>query len=204
MDYQASGANNDFSQAYKGKPLAQISSLFDGQLVLDDMANVKNPEHIFMIKPFKYDPNNPNRKPEILYMNDRYEDIWDDDHVRMPCSAFNTTMHGKQRWPLIQKALIKLKAKCEEQCATVTDIKLAIEESNEFEFDIRCLENLLYKECSPDGRNHILSVVLPRMISLALDIDKIFGKVSEKFTIRNRHHIKSVLFFLATKTFAQW
>ncbi len=71
------------------------------------MQDIKDVGHMFMIKvgyeilnyhvhqiqiqPFKYNPLNPDREPEPIHGMDKYIDIWNDDHVRMPCSPFNVT-----------------------------------------------------------------------------------------------------------------
>ncbi|CAF4208587.1 unnamed protein product, partial [Adineta steineri] len=51
------------------------------------MRDIRDVDHTFMIKPFKYDSSNPDCEPEPVHGIDTYRDVWQDDYVRMPCSA---------------------------------------------------------------------------------------------------------------------
>ncbi|CAF0744863.1 unnamed protein product [Adineta steineri] len=55
------------------------------------MRDIRDVDHTFMIKPFKYDSSNPDCEPEPVHGIDTYRDVWQDDYVRMPCSAGNIT-----------------------------------------------------------------------------------------------------------------
>ncbi|CAF0712185.1 unnamed protein product [Adineta steineri] len=87
------------------------------------MQDVRDVNHTFMIKPFKYDLSNPDCEPEPVHGIDTYRDVWQDDYVRMPCSAGNITSDGTSKWCVIQIALMKLKEKCEANTGTVNNIK---------------------------------------------------------------------------------
>ncbi|CAF0730263.1 unnamed protein product [Adineta steineri] len=108
---------------FRGVPLTDIPNLFGQPLNLNDMQDVRDVNHTFMIKPFKYDSSNPNCEPEPVHGIDTYRDVWQDDSVRMPCSAGNITSDGTSKWCVIQIALMKLKEKCEANTETVNNIK---------------------------------------------------------------------------------
>ncbi|CAF1313327.1 unnamed protein product [Rotaria sordida] len=162
--------NDTTDKMFYGMPLTDIPNLFQTPPIQSDMHDIHDVGHTFMIKPFKYDSLNPDREPEPIHGMNNYHDIWDDNHVRLPCSLFNLTNDGRPRWPIIQNALTQLKQKCNEKIATANDIKLAIEESNETSFKIGCLEQVLYQAYSADQRAYFMSFILPNMISLALEV----------------------------------
>ncbi|CAF0738092.1 unnamed protein product [Adineta steineri] len=87
------------------------------------MQDVRDVDHTFMIKPFKYDSSNPDCEPEPVHEIDTYRDVWQNDYVRVPCSAGNITSDGTSKWCVIQIALMKLKEKCEANTGTVNTIK---------------------------------------------------------------------------------
>ncbi|CAF4100753.1 unnamed protein product [Adineta steineri] len=115
------------------------------------MQDVRDVNHTFMIKPFQYDSSNPDCEPEPVHGIDTYRDVWQDDYVRIPCSAGNITSDGTSKWCVIQIALMKLKEKCEANTGTVNNIKIY----------------------SIDERNQFMTVILPKMITLAVNVDKI-------------------------------
>ncbi|CAF1052395.1 unnamed protein product [Rotaria sordida] len=166
-------SNETADKICHGIPLTDIPNLFQTAPVLNDMKDIHDIGHTFMIKPFKYDSSNPDREPEPIHGIRNYLDIWNDDHVRLPCSPFNVTNDGIPRWPIIQNKLIQLKQKCIEKTATINDIKTTIEESNGASFEIGCLEQLLNQSYSADQRAHFISIILPEMISLALNVGNI-------------------------------
>ncbi|CAF0712179.1 unnamed protein product [Adineta steineri] len=79
---------------FRGVPLTDIPNLFEQPLNLNDMRDIRDVDHTFMIKPFKYDSSNPDCEPEPVHGIDTYRDVWQDDYVRMPCSAGNITGRG--------------------------------------------------------------------------------------------------------------
>ena len=79
-----------------------------------DMAELKGSKYFFMIavtdftikktyfpflnQDYKYDPNSSrNRDPKALNEGKPYDDKWDDNHVRMPCSAKYVYVSGNHR-----------------------------------------------------------------------------------------------------------
>ncbi|CAF3800351.1 unnamed protein product [Rotaria sp. Silwood1] len=171
MTDQQQKNNETADQMFHGVPLNDIPNLFQAAPTVKDMQDINDVGHTFMIKPFKYDSSNPNLEPEPIHGMGNYFDIWNDDYVHLPCSPFNND--GTQKWPIIQQKLIQLKQKCDEKTATVNDIKIAIEESNGTSFEIGCLEHLLNQVYSAEERAQFISIILSKMISLALDVGNI-------------------------------
>ncbi|CAF4114273.1 unnamed protein product [Rotaria socialis] len=161
---------------YYGTSLADIPNIIRTPPILSDMQDIHDPDHVFLIKPFKYDPSNPDREPEPIHGMEKYMDAWDDDHVRLPCSLGNVTRDGRHIWPIIQKALAQLKQKCDEKTVTVHDIKTTIQESNGMNFEIRCLKQLINQVFSAEERAIFLYTILSKMISLALNVGTICGQ----------------------------
>ncbi|CAF2801247.1 unnamed protein product [Rotaria sp. Silwood2] len=83
--------NETVDKIFHGVSLTDIPNLFQTPPTLKDMQDMHDVGHTFMIKPFKYDPSNPNREPEPIHGVGNYWDIWNDDHVRLPCSPCNVT-----------------------------------------------------------------------------------------------------------------
>jgi hypothetical protein len=82
---------------------------------------------------------NPQRDILPIYGPNRYGDIWDEHHVRMPCSPLYTSVsqkkdylftesflkrNGQPRWSIICQYLLQLKRKCDNRTATVEDLKV--------------------------------------------------------------------------------
>ncbi|CAF3862458.1 unnamed protein product [Adineta steineri] len=140
------------------------------------MANVQlnmDDTMLSTFRPFKYDSSNPDCEPKPVHGIDTYRDIWQDDYVRMPCSADNITSDGTSKWCVIQIALMKLKEKCEANTGTVNNIKKAIEKCTGVSYEMGSLEYLINQIYSIDERNQFMSVILPKMITLAVNVDKI-------------------------------
>ncbi|CAF0744895.1 unnamed protein product [Adineta steineri] len=110
------------------------------------MANVQlnmDDTMLSTFRPFKYDSSNPDCEPKPVHGIDTYRDIWQDDYVRMPCSADNITSDGTSKWCVIQIALMKLKEKCEANTGTVNNIKKAIEKCTGVSYEMGSLEYLI-------------------------------------------------------------
>ncbi|CAF3691399.1 unnamed protein product [Adineta steineri] len=107
------------------------------------MQDVRDVNHTFMIKPFQYDSSNPDCEPEPVHGIDTYRDVWQDDYVRIPCSAGNITSDGTSKWCVIRIALMKLKEKCEANTGTVNNIKKTIEKCTGVSYEMGSLEYLI-------------------------------------------------------------
>ncbi|CAF0977998.1 unnamed protein product [Adineta ricciae] len=161
---------------YQGVPLSEISNICEKPPRLMDMMDVRDPNHTFLIQPFKYDPANEDCEPKSILEDGSYVDEWDQDHVRLPCSPSYVTKNGTQRWSIIQDALRKLQRMAETYMASVEDIKETIEECAGRTYQLNCLERLLNEEYSSDERAHFLSTVLSNICSLAMNVHKICSK----------------------------
>ncbi|CAF2003229.1 unnamed protein product [Rotaria magnacalcarata] len=161
---------------FQGTPLSEIANICQHPPTLSDMKDIRDNNHTFLIKPFKYDPNSPDREPEPFYENGTYVDEWDQDYVRLPCSQSYITKNGTQRWPIIQGSLTKLQHLSETQMAAMEDIKETIEECAGRKYEFNCLERLLNEIYSGDERGHFMSTVLSNLCSLALNVDKICSR----------------------------
>ncbi|CAF0916166.1 unnamed protein product [Rotaria sp. Silwood1] len=161
---------------FQGVPLSEIPNICQQPPTISDMKDIRDRNHIFLIKPFKYDPTDPDREPEPLYENGTYVDEWDQDNVRLPCSQFYITKNGTQRWSIIQGSLTKLQHLAETHMATMEDIKETIEECAGRKYEFNCLERLLNEVYSADERARFMSTVLSNICSLALNVDKICSR----------------------------
>ncbi|CAF1063214.1 unnamed protein product [Rotaria sordida] len=161
---------------FQGIPLSEITNICQQPPTMSDMKDIRDRNHTFLIKPFKYDSNDLKREPEPLYENGTYVDEWDQDNVRLPCSQFYITKNGTQRWPTIQGSLTKLQHLSETHMATMEDIKETIEECAGRKYEFNCLERLLNEIYSTDERAHFMSTVLSNICSLALNVDKICSR----------------------------
>ncbi|CAF1629844.1 unnamed protein product [Rotaria magnacalcarata] len=188
-------ANEDFQmdmasdEIFHGVPLTDIPTLFQTPPVLSDMQDLDDRGHTFMIKPFKYDASNPNLDPEPIHGMGNYHDIWDDEHVRMPCSPLHLTNDRTPRWPIIQSALAELKQKCDEKIATVNDIKIAIDKSNGTNFEIGSLQQVLNQDYSDDQRAYFMSFTLPKMVSFALEVGNICSQPPPLLNIKTNRTV---------------
>ncbi|CAF0977818.1 unnamed protein product, partial [Didymodactylos carnosus] len=120
-DEPDSSANNYYSQKAS---LPDIPSLLLNPPELIDMYNINDANHIFMIKPYNYVEENRDIRPVPVNANGFYKDIWDENHVEMPCSQYNSKDDDQTgRWPYISKQLTELKKLCEEKTITIGDIE---------------------------------------------------------------------------------
>ncbi|UJR36597.1 hypothetical protein I4U23_029317 [Adineta vaga] len=174
--YEFDNVDEEDDGTYQGVPLSEISNICQQPPTLVDMKDIRDRNHTFLIKSFKYDPANADCEPQPFYENGTYVDEWDQDYVRLPCSQSYVTKNGTQRWSIIQEALTKLQRLAETHMATMDDIKETIEECAGRKYELNCLERLLNEVYSTDERAHFLSIILSNICSLALNVDKICSR----------------------------
>jgi poly(ADP-ribose) glycohydrolase len=181
------GADHDVRDAFlkrvepgeaisKGTSLDTIINICRQPPPMKEMETIESRNCTFMISPFKYDPSLPDRKPKSINKRVGYSDRWDTDHVRMPCSPQNVTSNNKSMWSIIEQSLIHLRRLCDARTATVHDLKETIRSCAERRYELDCLERLINDIYSSKDRDTFMWTVLPRICSLALNVDKICGQ----------------------------
>ncbi|CAF3808845.1 unnamed protein product [Rotaria sordida] len=163
-DYKKAGVDH---RTIKGPPLDILVNICPQPPYVKDMQDIRTNNWIFMIKPFKYNPSNPNREPIPINEDYRYIDSWDEHHVRMPCSTLYTSKNGHLRWSMICQLLCDLKRKCDNHTATVEDLKIY----------------------SNEQRLYFMSTVLSNLCSLALNVDLICSRPPPLLRIRSNRSI---------------
>ncbi|CAF1246391.1 unnamed protein product [Rotaria sordida] len=157
----------------KGIPLDTIASKWMQPPIMKSMDEINDKNFTFTIKPWKYDSSRPNREPKPDNNENTDNDLWDDDHVRMPWSRFYISSKGKPIWPNICQWLSSLKDKCDNQVAKFKDLKATIETCNDRDFDMKCLEELIMKIYSNEDRNYFMYITLSKMCDLVLTLNSI-------------------------------
>ncbi|KAK6301428.1 hypothetical protein J4Q44_G00274810 [Coregonus suidteri] len=106
----------------------------------------------------------------------KFRDIWDEDHVKMPCSESSLFPVGNQevqgRWELIQKALNRV------FCSS-HDVKNAILKYNVAHakrWDFTALHLFCNKGLEADAVEHLFGALLPDMVQLALRASELCTK----------------------------
>ncbi|CAF3397652.1 unnamed protein product [Rotaria sp. Silwood1] len=56
--------------------------------IVKSMKDIDDKNFIFTIKPWRYDPSRPDQEPRPSNDESVDNDLWDDDHVRVPWSRF--------------------------------------------------------------------------------------------------------------------
>ncbi|CAF0805525.1 unnamed protein product [Adineta ricciae] len=143
---------------------------------MKDMEHMTNAKCIFMILPFKYDSSRSNDKPKPKRDARGYRDIWDAQHVRMPCSPKNSIEKYGSIWNGICEQLHYLQRLCKEGTASFRDLKITIEKCAGRQYNMDCLDILINREYQHVERQEFLSLVLPNICNLALTVDKVFGE----------------------------
>ncbi|CAF0977943.1 unnamed protein product [Adineta ricciae] len=143
---------------------------------MKNMEQMTSAKCIFMILPFKYDSSHPNDEPKSKFNGRGYRDIWDAQHVRMPCSPKNATENYGLIWNIICEQLRHLQHLCEKGTASFGDLKTAIENCAGRQYKMNCLDILINQEYQHVERQEFLSSVLPNICNLALNVDKVFGE----------------------------
>ncbi|CAF1396985.1 unnamed protein product, partial [Adineta ricciae] len=155
----------------KGPPLEYLTGICPYPPSIPSMDEIQIKTCLFLIKPFRYSPNQHGKYPQAIRNEHKYIDIWDEHHVRMPCSPRNVDKNGRERWPNIVVALSNLKKKCEQKSANFDDLKKTIELCADRTYNVACLEYLFKEIFSDEQRLHFISVVLPSICSLAMKVD---------------------------------
>ncbi|XP_070847386.1 poly(ADP-ribose) glycohydrolase-like isoform X1 [Chaetodon trifascialis] len=111
----------------------------------------------------------------------KFEDTWDDVHVKMPCSSQNLfpvedeetrERQNKSRWELIQETLNK-------KFTNQLELKKAIlryNASNAKKWDFTALHLYCSKVLEPDAAEHLFGSLLPEMVQLALRASELCTK----------------------------
>ncbi|CAF0958413.1 unnamed protein product [Adineta steineri] len=72
--------------ASRGVSFESITNICSQPPQVAYMQVIGNENSIFMIEPFKYNPSQPDRAPNPINVGNGYDDRWDENHLRMPCS----------------------------------------------------------------------------------------------------------------------
>ncbi|CAF0733884.1 unnamed protein product [Adineta steineri] len=72
--------------ASRGASFESITNICSQPPQVEDMQVIGNENSIFMIESFKYNPSQPDRAPNPINVGNGYDDRWDENHLRMPCS----------------------------------------------------------------------------------------------------------------------
>ncbi|XP_042874419.1 poly(ADP-ribose) glycohydrolase-like isoform X2 [Penaeus japonicus] len=120
-----------------------------------------------------------------------YTDVWDQFHVRMPCSPKSLYPLGKgsdtvvPRWSIICKALSR-------KMESVDDLQRAILEYNSryaARWKFRGLQMLLEEEFAEEEQEFFFENTLPAMVRLALNLPKIVTQPLPLLTSQTTHSI---------------
>ncbi|KAM6897284.1 poly(ADP-ribose) glycohydrolase [Xenentodon cancila] len=110
-----------------------------------------------------------------------FRDVWDDVHVKMPCSRRNLfpvedeetqELQNKSRWELIKETLNQKFTSALELKATV----LKYSASNAKKWDFTALHLYCTKVLEPDAAEHLFDSVLPDMVQLAMRASELSTK----------------------------
>ncbi|CAF0883065.1 unnamed protein product [Didymodactylos carnosus] len=83
MDIDDETSQSADDNSFRGVPIENLTNILQNAPRLSNMEHIMDTNHTFMMKPYKYNVNNPTEpKPN----NVRYIDKWDFDHIKMPCS----------------------------------------------------------------------------------------------------------------------
>ncbi|KAM9424270.1 poly(ADP-ribose) glycohydrolase [Pholidichthys leucotaenia] len=111
----------------------------------------------------------------------RFRDVWDNDHVRMPCSSRNLfpvedeetkELQNKSRWELIKETL-------NEKCTSPLDLKKSVlkySASQAKKWDFTAFHLYCTKVLEPDAAEHLFESLLPDMVQLALRASELCTK----------------------------
>ncbi|XP_074520033.1 poly(ADP-ribose) glycohydrolase [Halichoeres trimaculatus] len=111
----------------------------------------------------------------------RFQDAWDDVHVKMPCSSMNLfpvvdeetqELQNKSRWELIKEALSR-------KFTSPQSLKNAIlrySASNAKKWDFTALSLYCSKVLDPEEAEHLFDSLLPDMVQLALRASELCTK----------------------------
>jgi hypothetical protein len=100
----------------------------------------------------------------------QYQDAWDDQHVRMPCSPrFKSKREGPSQWEVIQTALSQ-PVRCFQDLRSCI-LSYTVEKSTHWEFNT--LEHVIHRVWDTAERRHFFEVMLPNMIKLAMSLPEL-------------------------------
>ncbi|KAF6719402.1 Poly(ADP-ribose) glycohydrolase [Oryzias melastigma] len=111
----------------------------------------------------------------------KFQDTWDDAHVKMPCSKENLfpvidedtqEQQNKSRWELIKETLNK-------KFTSAYELKKALlkyNASNAKKWDFTALSSYCSKVLEPDAAEHLFNSLLPDMVQLAMRASELCTK----------------------------
>ncbi|XP_026034254.1 poly(ADP-ribose) glycohydrolase isoform X1 [Astatotilapia calliptera] len=111
----------------------------------------------------------------------RFQDAWDDVHVKMPCSSRNLfpiedeetqELQNKSRWELIKETLNKTFTNPHE----LKNAMLKYSASHAKKWDFAALHLYCTKVLEPDAAEHLFESLLPDMVQLALRASELCTK----------------------------
>ncbi|CAF4071077.1 unnamed protein product [Adineta steineri] len=157
----------------RGPRLEQLVNICPHPPYIRNMKEVPPSDNVvFMIKPFRYDQSKPNDYPFSINGPNRYNDLWNEHYVRMPCSPLYVSKKTRQpQWPIFCQLLLQLKQKCDNRSATIDDLKNAIETFAGRSYNIDSLRFLITESFSAEQRSYFMSAVLANICTLALNMD---------------------------------
>ncbi|XP_042228893.1 poly(ADP-ribose) glycohydrolase-like isoform X2 [Homarus americanus] len=167
-----------------GSPLSSLEALSSTNLNLPSVYPA--PDHTVLVKlPISPGGGVPAPHPSS------YTDIWDQYHVRMPCSPKSQYPLGKgsdslvPRWSVICQALRR-------GITSVEELQSAILEYNSryaTKWKFKGLHHLIEQEFEEEERDYFFSNTLPAMIRLALNLPKLVTQPPPLLVSRAAHSI---------------
>lgn len=174
-DRETGGADAEPDVKWLGTPISELKRMPQCGGALPPLKNVPG-QHTVMIRTDRLQKG----KAPIPYP-EKFEDTWDDVHVKMPCSSCSLfpvadeetqQRQNKSRWELIKKSL-------DRNFTCLPDLKNAIlkyNASNAKKWDFTALYLYCTKVLKPDEAEHLFDSLLPDMVQLALRASELCTK----------------------------
>lgn len=158
-----------------GTPIEDLKRMPDCGRPLPKLKNEPD-EHTVMIRTDILRPESPLVPHPLMF-----QDVWDDVHVKMPCSSKNLfpvkdeetdELQNKSRWELIEESLSSEFSDPLE----LKNVILRYNASYAKKWDFTALHLYCTKVLDPDSAEHLFDSVLPEMVQLALRAPELLTK----------------------------
>lgn len=158
-----------------GTPISELKRMPECGGPLPPLKDARNQDTVMIRTDLLRSGKVPVRHPT------EFQDIWDDAHVKMPCSSRNLfpvvdeeteELQNKSRWELIKETLSK-------EFTNPLDLKNAIlkyNASHAKKWDFTALHLYCVKVLEPDAAEHLFDSLLPDMVQLALRASELCTK----------------------------
>ncbi|KAK3865460.1 hypothetical protein Pcinc_028936 [Petrolisthes cinctipes] len=168
---------------WRGSPLSSLTTLSSTNLNLPSVS--PSPTHTVMVK-LPLSTSGP-----ALPHPTSYTDVWDQHHVRMPCSPRSQYPLSKNSDVIVSRWSVICQALCRDMSSVEDFQKVVLEYNTRYasKWKFRGLQYLLERELEEEESEHFFHNTLPAIASLALRLPQLVTQAPPLLTKHTTHSV---------------